>query len=105
MRLLSGAGRVVTAAPPFFTECEMKYLFCFFGRGYFMRRLKSLALLLLCFPVTPDLCCVPVYASDETAAAVEPVGHYLCAILFFLCFLAGNRLWSAFINSFEKGSV
>jgi hypothetical protein len=68
-----------------------------------MRRLKYLALLLTFFPVMPDLSCVQVYASDDVP--LEPIDHYLCAILFFLCFLVGNRLWKVFINSFEKGSV
>jgi hypothetical protein len=68
-----------------------------------MRRLKYLVLLLTFFPVMPDLCWVPVYASDEMQ--VESAGVYLSVILFFLCALPGNRLWKAFINSFEKGSV
>jgi hypothetical protein len=59
--------------------------------------------MLLCFPVMPDLCCVPVYASDEMP--MENAGVFLPAILFFLCALVGNRLWKVFINSFEKGSV
>jgi hypothetical protein len=67
-----------------------------------MRRLKYLALMLTFFPVMPDLCCVHVYAGDETA--VESADVYLSAILFFLCALLGNRLWKVFINSFEKGS-
>jgi hypothetical protein len=67
-----------------------------------MRKLKYLALLLIFFPVMPDLCCVPVYASDATQ--MESADVYLSAILFFLCALLGNRLWKGFINSFEKGS-
>jgi hypothetical protein len=68
-----------------------------------MRRLKYLVLLLTFFPVMPDLCCVPVYASDEIQ--MESADVFLPAILFFLCALVGNRLWKVFINSFEKGSV
>ena len=67
-----------------------------------MNGLKWLVLLLVFFPVMPDLSCVPVYASDGTAS--ESVDGYLRTILFFLCVLLGCRLWKVFINSFEKGS-
>ena len=68
-----------------------------------MRKLKYLALMLTFFPVMPDLCCMPVYASDSAQA--ECIDHYLAAILFFLCVLLGNRFWKVLINSFEKGTM
>jgi len=68
-----------------------------------MRKLKYLALLFTFFPVMPDFCCMPVYAGDGSTSS-QAVDAYLQAILFFLCFLAGIRLWKIFIGSFEKGS-
>lgn len=68
-----------------------------------MRKLKHLVLLLICFPVMPDLCCMQVYAG-ETQTQAETLDNYLAAILFFICVLLGNRLWKSFIGSFEKGS-
>ena len=68
-----------------------------------MRKLKYLVLLFTFFPVMPDFCCMPVYAGDESTSP-EAIDGYLGAILFFLCVLAGIRLWKIFIGSFEKGS-
>ena len=67
-----------------------------------MRKLKYLVLMMMLFPVMPDLSCVPVYASGGTQA--ESIDNHLAAILFFMCVLLGNRLWKVFINSFEKGA-
>ena len=68
-----------------------------------MRKLKYLVLMMLLFPLMPDLSCVSVYAGSEGTQA-ESIDNHLAAILFFLCVLLGNRLWKVFINSFEKGS-
>jgi len=67
-----------------------------------MRGIKWLVLLMLLFPVMPDLACVSLYAAEGTPA--ESIDNYLAAILFFLCVLVGNRLFKAFMSSFEKGS-
>ena len=65
-----------------------------------MRGLKYLVLVLIFFPLIPDLGCVSLYASEEVVS--ERIDNYLSAILFFICVLLGNRLWKVFINSFEK---
>ena len=68
-----------------------------------MRKLKYLALLFTFFPVMPDFCCMPVYAG-ESGTSPQEIDAYLQAILFFVCVLAGIRLWKIFISSFEKGA-
>lgn len=72
-------------------------------KGDTMRKLKYLVLFLICMPVIPDISCMPLYAGEAQTQA-ENVDAYMSAILFFVCVLLGNRLWKAFIGSFEKGS-
>ena len=73
-----------------------------------MRGLKYLVILLICFPVMPDVCCMsPIYAGEpatQAATQAETFDSCVRAILFFTCVLVGIRLWKVFISSFEKGS-
>ena len=82
----------------------IEHIVTFRERNFEMGKLKWLVLLLVCFPVLPDFCCVSLYAQESPVdtSVAEMVDGYLKGITFFICVLIGNRLWQSFIHSFEK---